>query len=232
MERGEQEATAARARRPVGSVLAVVVAGAGGFWLGDWLHPMAEPAPAAPGPVAAGARPAPAPAARPVELPGPARAPAETAEAPLLADAGEAAEAVAPFRDSTGLDGPERPLLFASNTPAPFTRAVFEERFRAIAACGADAGFAVVAVDCDEFPCVGWARASSASATPFSMLDCHLDADRAFPAGHTPGQVEVPSKGRYFYWLELPPDARDREIALARLERRVAAMAARLASEP
>ncbi|WP_211193647.1 hypothetical protein [Pyxidicoccus fallax] len=130
------------------------------------------------------------------------------------------------FRASAPGAGPDQPLPFAPDTPEPYTPKGFERvSQRAAKECGM--GLDVVALDCSEFPCIAWTRATDPNVKHFSMSGCG-PWEEAFKHGTVVvGSIEDADGGgqlRYFSWMAVPPDPNDLLIAVRRAKERNAGM--------
>ncbi|AEI68802.1 hypothetical protein [Corallococcus macrosporus] len=120
----------------------------------------------------------------------------------------------------------ELPLAFTPELPEPFTPKGFERvAFRAANECGM--GLDVVALDCSEYPCIAWTRATDDTVKTFSMSGC-APWEEAFQ-GRTmvvaSGQFKEGGQGaRYLAWMPMPADPALNRIAMRRARERTDGM--------
>ena len=134
------------------------------------------------------------------------------------------------FRAASPGMGPDQPLPFPNNAPEQYTPKGFEKvAFQAAKDCGM--GLEVIAVDCSEFPCIAWTKATDSTVTHFSMEGCGPWAE-AFKHGTMVVASVDPSDGgsgtRFFSWMAIPPDPADIRIAMKRAKERTQGMKAAL----
>jgi hypothetical protein len=132
-----------------------------------------------------------------------------------------AAVKVEPSPDSE-VDVLPPPVQFPKDSDASFTPEGFQEVLaKTIEKCGM--GLEVATVDCSEYPCIAWTKATDRDVHQFSMTKC-APWKEAFPEGELVigKSVTTPlgAEERYFAWMPIPPDNATRPAVMKRVKER------------
>lgn len=110
------------------------------------------------------------------------------------------------------------PIPFSPDVPAQYQPERFEEiTMNAARSCGM--GLDVIAVDCSEFPCIAWTRATDPSVKTYSMTGCQpwkdafSDGELVIGAGARPDAGDAE---RFIAWMPMPPHRANLPAVIAR----------------
>lgn len=114
------------------------------------------------------------------------------------------------------------PVPFPRDVSPAFAPEGFHEVLeQTIRKCGM--GLEVAKVDCTEYPCIAWTRATDPEVHQFSMQDCgpwrSAFPDGELVIGESGGDDRDPGS-RYFAWMPMPPDGQPRSDILKRVKER------------
>lgn len=114
------------------------------------------------------------------------------------------------------------PVEFPRDAPPSYLPEGFRDVLRkAVKECGM--GLEVATVDCSEYPCIAWTKATDANVHQFSMENC-APWRQAFPDGERivgdSGPDDGGSTTRYFAWMPMPADNDSRAAVMKRFEKR------------